>query len=175
MPSSELLYPVWQTYIVAKDCLKIARRVVLREDLRLMSRTGFVGQPGQQAVQEIEESINAIEDFAIIGFWAHFERRLIEYSQNIAQTLANQHPVAFSNLLHDQIDKDIEYWKTDNLLDVFKSIVDSTLIGQAKQIKEYRDWISHRNPKKLPSAQTDAATTYQVLSQILDQIDEVRS
>ena len=45
MSSGELLYPVWQTYNLARDCLKIARRSVPAQDLKLIGRTGFVGLP----------------------------------------------------------------------------------------------------------------------------------
>ncbi len=171
MSSAKLLDPVRQTYNISRDCLKIARRSVSSGDLRRIDKTGFIGLSVPQAEKEIESSMGEIEDFAIIGFWARFERYLVEYSQNIAKEISAKDPMAFSRLLHSKIDKDIEYWKTDDLLDVFKGIVDPTLLGQAKQIKEYRDWIAHRNPKKLPSAKTDAKTTYAVLSKILSQID----
>jgi hypothetical protein len=60
----------------------------------------------------------------------------------------------------------------DDLLDLFKSLVEVDKIGVAKQIKDYRDWIAHRNPKRLPPAQTEPRTAYSVLAAIIDAIEE---
>jgi hypothetical protein len=55
----------------------------------------------------------------------------------------------------------------DDLLNLSKGTVDAASLGRAKQIKEYRDWVVHRNPRRLPSSKTDAQTAYAFLSQLL--------
>jgi hypothetical protein len=64
----------------------------------------------------------------------------------------------------------MEYWKTGDVLDIFKGIVDPNLIGNAKQIKDYRDWVAHRNPRRPSPTKTDPASAYTVLQQILQRV-----
>jgi hypothetical protein len=50
-------------------------------------------------------------------------------------------------------------------------LADKNLIGQAKQILEYRDWIAHgRNPDKYPSANITPKFAYNTLSEIVKQL-----
>ncbi len=64
------------------------------------------------------------------------------------------------------ISKNIEYWKIDEILDVLKVIIDPDLIGQAKQIKKYRDWVAHRNIKKKSPPNVVPERAYSVLAEI---------
>ncbi len=61
----------------------------------------------------------------------------------------------------------------DDVLDLFKPLVDPDQIGIAKQIKDYRDWIAHRNPNQPPPAQTEPRTANSVLAAIIEAIERV--
>ncbi len=43
----------------------------------------------------------------------------------------------------------------------------SILLGQAKQIKQYRDWVAHRNVSKAVPANVPPKKAYEILSEIL--------
>jgi hypothetical protein len=55
------------------------------------------------------------------------------------------------------------------MLDLLKSILPSSnLIGQARQILEYRDWIAHgKNPETAPSANITPTFAYEILSEVV--------
>ena len=46
----------------------------------------------------------------------------------------------------------------------------SSLLGHAKQIKQFRDWVVHRNPNKPAPSKTDPATAYRVFKDIITQV-----
>jgi len=78
----------------------------------------------------------------------------------------------FNRDIHGKLDSGIEYWRTEEILDLFKTVVDTNLIGEAKKIKKYRDWIAHRNPKKGKPDNVFPGQAYMVLSKILECLDK---
>ncbi|MGO9264660.1 MAG: hypothetical protein ACLQBA_07185 [Candidatus Binataceae bacterium] len=109
-----------------------------------------------------------------MALWAWFERHLIEYAKLRAGVVETTNPLAFAQELKSKVTKEIEHWRIDELLDVFKSIVEGKQIGIAKQVKDYRDWIAHRNPNRLPPAQTDPTAAYSLLATIIDAIEQAK-
>ncbi len=100
-----------------------------------------------------------------------FEREIIEYAQGQASTLQNVEPLLFAKPLHDKVRGEVERWRPDDLLDLFKGLVDPNQVGLAKQIKDYRDWVAHRNPNRLPSAQVEPKDAYAVLLAIISELE----
>ena len=56
---------------------------------------------------------------------------------------------------------------------MFKEITDPNLIGNAKQVKQYRDWVAHRNIDKGSPPKVAPQSAYQILSKILDDLDNI--
>jgi hypothetical protein len=106
--------------------------------------------------------------------WAWFERYLIEFIQAKA-AIASSSPAEFAQRLQARITQAIEYWRPDDLLDLFKTVTDANRIGTAKQIKDYRDWIAHRNPKRQAPAQTEPANAYSLFLEIIDAVEQASS
>ncbi|MFP4246156.1 MAG: hypothetical protein ACLFQ1_03160 [Halochromatium sp.] len=53
-----------------------------------------------------------------------------------------------------------------NALDLLKPLIGSYNVGQAKQIKRYRDWVAHRNPHKPTPAKIDPEFTRALLTRL---------
>ena len=168
--SSEALKRSHEVHVWLLDCLKIARRAVDQENIAILRDTAFGLAPKDQAAVWIDEARAAADELAIVGLWAWFERHLIEYTQDRVAGILASSPASFSNELHREVHKHVEYWRLDELLELFKSIVEGSQIGNAKQIKHYRDWIVHRNPdKNAPSPPADA---YSLLLAIIDAVEQ---
>jgi hypothetical protein len=60
----------------------------------------------------------------------------------------------------------VEYWRLDESLDLLAPIIGSHAVGRAKQIKRYRDWIVHRNPRKPSPDKIDPATAKVLLADL---------
>lgn len=162
-----ILDHIWQTYQVTRDCLKVAQRSVSKKDLRLLNKTKFISMSEEQAEDWISKSRNDSDDFIILSLWAVFERIMIGYLQEQGKKILDNPPSNFNKKVYDKIEFEIEYWRMDDILDIFKGPIDSHLIGNVKQIKAYRDWIAHRNIKKGAPSNVLPQTAYKVLSEII--------
>jgi len=103
--------------------------------------------------------------------WAVFERKLFDYLRRESGAAFSARPSPVNARMRTKIEDDIEFWRIDEVLDIFKTVVSSDLIGQAKQVKKYRDWIAHRNPRKPPPANVVPVIAYRLLSEILNELD----
>ena len=167
---SSPLDPIWQAYQVTQDCLKIAQRSVAKEEIRLLDKTSFLTVSKDEAQNRIQHSHTDADDFVILSLWVKFERMLLDYVRSQGRKMLDQSPSEFTQKVHQRIEQEIEYWKTDAMLDLFKGILDANLIGQAKQIKRYRDWVAHRNIHKSMPPNVPPLKAYQILSEILDSL-----
>jgi hypothetical protein len=172
MKSNTLLDCIWQTYEVTCDCLKVAQRSVSKKDLRLLNKTKFITISEEQAGDWISKSRKDSDDYIILSLWAIFERIMIECLQEQGKKILDHLPSDFNKKVYDKIESEIEYWRIDDILDIFKGTIDSHLIGHVKQIKAYRDWIAHRNIKKVPPSNVLPQTAYKVLSEILAELKD---
>lgn len=171
MNSANILDPIWASYLTTIDCLKVASRSIEKGELHLMSNTIFAASAIDEAKMMIKESRTSADDFVIVSLWAVFERKLLEYVQEEGRRLLQTEPTNFNKQVYEKIDNEMEYWKTDDILDLFKAIVSADLIGKAKQVKNYRNWIAHKNPKKTP-ANVPPATAYRDLSAIVQAVEQ---
>ncbi len=167
MSANKDIQRAWLSYSITLDCLKIARKSIKKDQHNvLLDKTIFLDLPKDRALQDIDDSQQHAEDYLILTVWAYFERNLF---LKLNQDLINPR----SKLINDKIQDHMERLEMKNgLLDALKSVISSELIGNAKQIYDYRNWIAHRNPKKTPPAMVTPDFAYQVLSEITNQLDE---
>ena len=167
MSSDRPLDPNWRAYEIGRDCFKIAKRAVSRQNLEFLNKTDFASVSIRDGAEWIETSRQVSDDLTIVSLWATFERHLVQYLQTKSQKLREVEPRELGERFRDRLHEEIERWRPDDILDLFKGQVDSNLIGQAKQIKDYRDWIAHKNPRRSPPAKIEPSRAHIVLSQII--------
>jgi hypothetical protein len=161
---------IYKAFSVASDCFKVATRTVQSQHEELIRRTQFIGATKHEANAALEDAAKQAADLAILALFATFERFVIEHLQTANRLLAAGYPRQYSTKLAEKFEKDVEYWKFVETLDLFKGEVDGRLIGQVKQIKQYRDWIAHQNPNKAPPTQATPETAFDVLTKMIEQI-----
>ena len=172
MNTIAVLDELWHTYLVTIDCLQIARRSVKRKDIASIQGTEFMEAPQDAAMLQITACRKSTEDYFVLAFWASFERNLLDFLKIECRKIMGTQPSAFNQKLHRKIEDQLEYWRSDEILDIFKMLVDSNLIGQAKKIKRYRDWVAHKNPNKPSPDNVTPQIAYDVLSNITKQLDK---
>lgn len=172
MSSANILDPIWESYLTTVDCLKVASRSIEKNQLHLMNKTRFVGSAIDEAKAMILDSRVNADDFVIVSLWAIFERKLLEYLQVEGSKILQRTPTTFNTQVYQKVENEMEYWKSDDVLDLFKSVVNSDLIGNAKQVKKYRDWIAHKNPKKGRPSNVPPQTAYRILSDIISVVEQ---
>ncbi|PMS37341.1 hypothetical protein B0G57_116106 [Trinickia symbiotica] len=170
MNSNNPLEPVFRAFSVASDCFKVAERTIQIQHEELIRRTEFIGATPEQANAALDGAVKQAADLAILALFATFERCVIEHLQTANRLFAAGYPQQYSTRLSEKFESEVEYWRFGEVLDLFKSEVDSNLIGQVKQIKQYRDWIAHQNPNKPTPTQATPETTFDVLTRMIEQI-----
>ncbi len=161
---------IWRVYEVTKDCLKVAQRTVRGRDDHLLRETEFIGTSVPVSMEWIATSRNESDDFVVMSLWVIFERIIISYLQEKGRRILEAQPASFSKRLYNKFETEVEYWRIEDVLDLFKSGIDPALIGDAKNIKKYRDWIAHRNPNRKSPPKVDPLFAYRILSEILAHI-----
>ncbi|QTA90254.1 hypothetical protein [Desulfonema magnum] len=162
---------IWESYQVMCDCLKIAQRGVVEKNMRLLNKTGFWSSSEEEARMQIKKGRSDANDYVILSLWAAFERIITEYLLIQGRKILDSPPTEFNQKVYRKIEHEMEYWKPDDILNMFKSVIDSSLIGQAKQIKQYRDWVAHRNISKGAPANVPPKKAYEILSEILYRLE----
>lgn len=175
MASENPLESIWETYVVTRDCLKIAQRAIRRGHGGLLQNTEFMGDSPKDAGIQIRESRRRADESAILSLWVVFERTLIALLQEKGRKLLEVQPVSLAQPLYEKYEIDVEYWRIDDSLNLLKGEVNQDLIGWVKQVKQYRDWIAHRNPRRPQPANLDPKTAYTILSEVLASIGKIRA
>lgn len=156
-----------RAYALERDVIKVLRRVIRNNDVASMRGTAFIARPVKDVEGEVQRFENRLDESAVRALWSTFERHIIDHAVASIGVHGDSGPFAVS--LRDYLTRQVEYARFDDLLDVYKKVVDSNLIGRAKQIKDYRDWIVHRNPRKIVPS-TDSRSARDVLGAIIDQL-----
>ncbi len=164
---------VWTVYQVALDCHRIAKKIAPRGDEAFLAKTVFLEMNFEEAEEKIDHSMKDLDNWIVLTLWAQFEHFVVGYVREKGNVLGHTEPEAFSARLHDKFDREVGDWKKSDVLDLFKGVVEPDLIGQAKQIKEYRDWVAHRSRRRLPSSKTSPKLAFHVLKAIIEKVRAV--
>ena len=170
MNSDNPLDPVYKAFSVASDCFKVATRTIQVQHEELIRRTQFIGATEEEANTVLQDAAKQAADLAILALFATFERFVIEHLQTANRLLAEGYPQQYSAKLAEKFGSEVEYWRFGEILDLFKGEVEADLVGQVKQIKQYRDWIAHQNPNKPTPTQATPETAFDVLTRMIEQI-----
>lgn len=141
---SNPLDPIWQAYQISVGSFKITHRAIKQQSVNLINNLPW--PIDSSTPQDITQAQKEIEALFVFSLWATFERFVITYWQDKGAVL-QQHvvPSDLACPFYEQVKKEIEFWKTDEMLDLLKKIpaIDKNLIGQTKAILRYRNWIAH--------------------------------
>lgn len=170
MNSSERIEETWRNYLLGRDSLKVVKSAYKKKS-ELLRKTKFEEICEHDFDDWYKDYLESSGDFCIVTLWAIFEDELIRFLLRKIEIIKQVSPESLANNLANRIENSIEYWYSKDRLDLIKSIVDPNMIGNAKQIKEYRDWIAHR--RKEPSASVKPETAFKILKSILQKLDNV--
>ncbi len=177
MTSSNPLKPIYDAFLVSSACFKVAQRAVkAQQDVvkaaqgRLLNGTLFLAANPSDAENAIKDAEKRAEDLVVLALFATFERFVIEQLQSARQWLQGGYPTEYAKQLAAKFEDAVERWQFGEILDLFSVEIEKDLLGQAKSIKKYRDWIAHRNPKSGTPMQAVPRQTYEVLTKIIEEI-----
>jgi hypothetical protein len=174
--SSNPLPQMLSAYDMSKDSFRIAKRALKTQEpkarQRLLQRTCIETPTLIEAERMIEESNQESDALFVLNMWATFERFIKNDLQKRVQLLRNTHPPSLGQSIYKLLEKEFEFWKPGEILEcfkegLFKDKVD--LIGHARQILVYRDWVAHgKNPKKPPATNMKPVAAFKTLNEIVE-------
>lgn len=173
----EAIDRVGRTLDITRDALQVVAREVRRKERSgikvsaTLANTLFEESSLLEWQNEMVLCKQAADDFAILSLWAIFERRLMTRLEDECRKMQDILPSTFNQTVLNKVIDTVEFWRIDEALDLIKPLVGGDLVGQAKQIKRYRDWVAHRNPHKPIPAQIDPATAIVILKNIAAAFD----
>lgn len=177
MNSSNPLKPIYDAFLLSSDCFKVAQRAVKaqqdevkRAQARLLKGTLFLAANPSDAENAIKDAEKRAGDLVVLALFATFERFMIERLQSARQWLQGGYPTEYAKQLAAKFEDAVERWQFGEILDLFNVEIDKDLLGHAKSIKKYRDWIAHQNPKSGTPPQAVPRQTYEVLTKIIEEI-----
>lgn len=157
------------SYRRTREALKIAHRS-LRTDRLARRTTHFSGLADPDFDDEFLGMQRRLDDATVLTLWVIFERFIVEHvTASWPRHIAR--PLAFEARLHDKARREIERWRFEDLLDLYKGWVDSDALGHVKQLKGYRDWVAHRNPRKAPAAAFAPDRAYRALTSVVRTVE----
>ncbi len=164
---TNILEPIIQSYFLTLRSLSESKKTIPSGYRDVLQKAGLPDPLPGETSKQIEKSQEESKNLYVLYLWAVFERFLIDHAQNQFVNTIDGMSGKLPQAARDAVLNAVESCKIDTILDVFKAVVDPNLIGYAKQIKDYRDWVAHRNPKRLPNARIEPLAAYTELSRII--------
>ncbi|RDU96512.1 hypothetical protein DWV00_23255 [Trinickia dinghuensis] len=130
----------------------------------------FMKATREEAETVLQDAEQQAADLAILALFATFERFVIDHLQTANRLLGAGYPQQYSAKLAQKFESEVEYWRFVEILNLFKGEVGADLIGKVKQIKQYRDWVAHRNPSKPAPPQTSPGAAFHILTEVIERI-----
>ncbi|AKC69727.1 hypothetical protein [Pandoraea oxalativorans] len=166
---------VYKAYLLSREGLFAVERIASENSDLPISWAGMLSTERKDMGAALVSATRQADDLAVFALLATFERYVIERLQMANERLASGHPSGYSRKLAEKFKAEVEYWRFDEILDLFKPELDVDLVGRVKQIKRYRDWIAHRNSNKTPPSQAAPGAVFEVLSKVAIEIDQTHA
>ncbi|MDR3170352.1 MAG: hypothetical protein LBU17_01850 [Treponema sp.] len=163
-------------YKVIYASLQVTKKIEESSDAvirALHKKTPFGGKSLVEFEAQIDSAITEFNDVMVLALFAAFERELKISVQNVLNTNLNpQNSMVFR--LAELTSDSIERWTMTDLLSTLRNIVDSNILGQVKQIYEYRNWVAYgKNQHKSPAINASPRFTFNLLTRFITQASAV--
>jgi hypothetical protein len=173
------LSPVWESYLLINACFTVTKRVMKESDGPtgkidpVFKGTYLSGTIESEIPETFDFGQQTVDDVVILSLYATFERRLIEFLQERGNAFTGERPEWLAIQLHLFYENQIERIQIQQVLSWLKNqqVIDETCCKDIIKVKDYRDWIAHRNPKSKSEVIPDPETVYDILSTALEKID----
>ena len=127
-------------------------------------------------LNEVKETLllaeEELKDLTVLSLVSIFEQFLIEYLSELTDELSQKIDEPLSKETIEYACRNVERWYFKDILDLFKPIVGSQVVGDVKQIYNFRNWVAHgkNHKKKKKVTSVDPETAYERLSEFLNRL-----
>lgn len=167
--NSQNIDNVFSVYSLLRDSIRITKRSINRDLAVLNSRTCFLGETKDEALEKISDAETELDDIMVLSLFASFERELrisIQTALDSNMNKINETIAKLATLTSDSIER----WTVSDMVDSLSDVVDLEVRSQVKQIYEYRNWVAHgKNINRLPAARADPKMVQRIKDMFVSQ------
>jgi len=158
---------VLQWYLADLDCQKSVALLIKKSPSSLPLTSLFAGKTESEARQLIDAARTELEDLTILSLFAVFEASVVDHLVANTTRIKSLTSDVFSAKVCEYAFEKPERWKLEDILDFFKSTIPSDIVGNVKQIYQYRNWVAHGKTRPKPIS-LDPRTAHTRLSDFLN-------
>jgi len=151
---------IWEWYEVTRDSLRLALRLIktsisstIPSNVILkIAPESFQSAPLDEVRRKLQQAEHKLlDDLAIVALWASFEQQLLDHlEQVVKRTLKQKGRNRLQQRVLQECLAELRYWRFEEVLDLYKEIIDSQLVGDVKQVLQYRNWVAHGRTSRMP-------------------------
>jgi hypothetical protein len=150
-------------YRVIKDSQAVLLHLTKLHPNAVPSDSLFAGRTLEDAKALLQKASDEVDDLTIVSLVSVFEQTILDYLTDVTKTLQLNQPGPFPlQVLSYGLERS-ERWYFPDVLDFFKVIVATEIVGQVKQIYQYRNFVAHGKKGAKPVS-SDPLTAYKKLS-----------
>ena len=162
------LQEAYNWHLIAKENHKTILRILDKDPSLFPGDAIYIGYPAAHAKEMLLTAFQEYQDLSIISFVSIFERIVLDNLLTVASNCKAGEQDAFSRATVEYALRNPERWHFNDILDLYKTLVPAALVGEIKQIYQYRNWVAHG--KKTPKPYSiDPKSAYQRLMKFLNE------
>lgn len=167
---------IWAWYEAARDSLRLALHIAASVPSSALStdiiprKSIFQSAPSDEVKQKLQKAQQELDDLTIVALWASFEQQVLDHIEQVVhRTLKQKRKDRLQQRVLQACLKNSRYWHFKEVLDLYKAIIDPQLVGNVKQVLQYRNWVAHGRTSPMPPNIMPRAA-YERLKDFLDQL-----
>lgn len=104
-----------------------------------------------EAKEILLKAVNELNDLTVLSLASVFEQSVLGYLKSLGkETIEKEEKILSKSVLKYAL-KNSDRWHFRDILDIFKSVFSTELVGSVKQVYDYRNWVAHGKKKQLQS------------------------
>ncbi len=164
------LQEVYNSYRISSDNHKVVIKLLNEDPKSFPENIDIASLSISDAKESLDSAYTELQDLTIVSLIAIFEKIIIKHIFDICIKDSSLLKDEFSKTAMEYVTKLKDRWSLMNILDIYKSIVSSNVVGEIKQIIEYRNWVAHGKKNNKPLS-LSPEIAYQRLSAFIKQAD----
>ncbi len=162
------LEPVKKWYEVVNGNQRLIKMFLKKHPGLFPIESVLSSKTSDEARDILDKAKIELDDLTIVSLYSIFESKILSQISSIISTIATGPSTEFVKSIAKYTAKNSERWLINDILDLYKSKVNPDLVGNVKQIYNYRNWVAHGKKTGKPLA-LDPITVYERLFDFLDQ------
>ncbi|RMD04330.1 hypothetical protein D9O40_02465 [Clostridium autoethanogenum] len=123
-----------------------------------------------QAKRILLKAENELNDLTVLSLVSVFEQSLLDHLKDLSKEAIEKEEKTLSKSVLKYALKNSDRWHFRDVLDIFKSVLNTELVGSVKQVYDYRNWVAHGKKETTSITKIDPELAYNRLNEFLGRL-----